>query len=36
MGDGSLSLSLIRDMAVWRVNNLSWLSEFEDRLNEVE
>ena len=36
MGDGSLSLRLIRDMAVWRVNNLSWLSEFEDRLNEVK
>ena len=36
VGDGSLSLRLIRDMAVWRVNNLSWLSEFEDRLNEVK
>jgi hypothetical protein len=36
MGDGSLSLRLIRDMAVWRVNNLSWLTEFEDRLNEVK
>ena len=36
VGDGSLSLRLIRDMAVWRVNNLSWLSEFEDRLNDVK
>ena len=36
VGDGSLSLRLIRDMAVWRVNNLSWLSEFEDGLNEVK
>ena len=35
VGDGSLSLRLIRDMAVWRVNNLSWLSEFEDGLNDV-
>ena len=34
VGDGSLSLRLIRDMAVWRVNNLSWLSEFEDGLND--
>ena len=36
VGDGSLSLRLIRDMAVWRVNNLSWLSEFEDGLNDVK
>ena len=36
LGDGSLSLRLIRDMAVWRVNNLSWLSKFEDRLNDVK
>ena len=36
VGDGSLSLRLIRDMAVWRVNNLSWLSEFEDGLNDGE
>ena len=35
VGDGSLSLRLIRDMAVWRVNNLSWLTEFEDGLNDV-
>ena len=34
VGDGSLSLRLILDMAVWRVNNLSWLSEFEDGLND--
>ena len=34
VGDGSLSLRLIRDMAVWRVNNLSWLSEFEGGLND--
>ena len=36
VGDGSLSLRLIRDMAVWRVNNLSWLSEFEDGVNDVK
>ena len=35
VGDGSLSLRLIRDMAVWRVNNLSWLSEFKDGVNDV-
>ena len=36
VGDGSLSLRLIRDMAVWRVNNLSWLSEFKDGVNDVK
>ena len=36
VGDGSLSLRLILDMAVWRVNNLSWLSEFKDGVNDVK
>jgi len=36
VGDGSLALRLIRDMAIWRVNNLFWLSEFDTRLNEVQ
>ena len=36
IGDGTLSLKLIKDMAVWRINNLMWLSEFDVNLDDVE
>ena len=36
VGDGSLALRLIRDMAIWRVNNLFWLSEFDTKLHEIQ
>ena len=34
--EDSLQIRLVRDMAVWRVNNLLWLSKFKSGVDEIE
>ena len=34
--EDSLQMRLVKDMAVWRVNNLLWLSKFKNGVDEIE
>lgn len=34
--ENSLQMRLVKDMAVWRVNNLLWLSKFKSGVDEIE